>query len=82
MTERKPHPDNALIDELTEGGGAADQQSRAGGNVAREVGTRAELGSALEGDIVERVTGDDKGPDNEIKGAKTMAKIRGGNQSR
>jgi hypothetical protein len=81
MTKRDPHPDNELIDELT-AGGAAGQQSTSGGNVARQVGSRAELDSALEGDVVERVEGRDKGPQDAIKGDKTMAKIRSGNQDR
>ena len=82
MTKRDPHPDNALIDELTEGAGGASQHSRAGGNLARDVGTRAELDSALEGDIVERVRGQDDPDRDAITGDKTMAKIRSGNQSR
>lgn len=82
MTERKPHPDNELIEELARGGGAASQQSASGGNLQRDIGTQAELDSALEGDIVERVQGQDKPAQDEIKGDKTIAKIRSGNQDR
>jgi hypothetical protein len=81
MTKRDPHPDNDLIDELTEGG-SAFQQSRSGGNVARDVGTRAELDNVLRGEGVERVTGKDNPAENAATGEKTAAKIRSGDQSR
>ena len=58
MTKRNPHPDNELIDELT-ADGTPGQQSRSGGNIARDVGTRAELDRVLRGEGVERVTGKD-----------------------
>ena len=42
MTERKPHPDNALIDEL-ERDATPSEAGRSGGGTARDVGTRSEL---------------------------------------
>lgn len=82
MTERKPHSDDELLEELTDGGPTPGQQSRSGGNLARDIGTRAELDSALQGDIVERVEGSDEPAQDESKGAKTADKIRSGNQDR
>jgi len=85
MTDRKPHGDNALIDEMGGDSVKGAQQSSAGGNVARTVGTRAELHEAestLEGDEVERAVGSDNPADDEMKGNKTFDKIRTGNQNR
>lgn len=43
MTKRDPHPDNDLIDSMAEdSGGSTAQNDRSGGNLARDVGTRAE----------------------------------------
>ena len=85
MTERKPHGDNALIDEMEEDSVKGAQLDRSGGNGARSVGTRAELHQAegtLEGDEVERAVGSDNPADDEMKGDKTFDKIRTGNQNR
>ena len=85
MTERKPHGDNALIDEMEDESVPNAQLDRSGGNVARTVGTRAELHDAegsLEGDEVERAVGSDNPADDEMKGNKTFDKIRTGNQAR
>ena len=85
MTERKPHGDNALIDEMEEASVPSAQLDRSGGNVNRTVGTRAELHAAegtLEGDEVERAVGSDNPADDEMKGDKTMEKIKSGNQAR
>ena len=85
MTERKPHGDNALIDEMEADSVKGAQLDRSGGNVARTVGTRAELHEAegtLEGDEVERAVGSDNPADDEMKGDKTFDKIRTGNQNR
>ena len=46
MTERKPHPDNDLIDQAEQDSVPTAQAGRSGGNVARTVGTRAELHQA------------------------------------
>ena len=85
MTERKPHGDNALIDEMERDSAPEAQLDRSGGNVARTVGTRAELHDAegtLEGDEAERAVGSDNPDDDEMKGNKTFDKIRTGNQAR
>ena len=75
MTERKPHPDNDLIDAMEEGSAPTAQSTSAGGNVNRTVGTRAELNAAqgdLSGDQVERATGSDNPAQDEKKGDKTI----------
>jgi hypothetical protein len=85
MTERKPHGDNALIDEMEETSAPNAQLGRSGGNVARSVGTRAELHDAqgtLEGNEIERAVGSDNPAEDETKGDKTFDKIRTGNQAR
>lgn len=84
MTERKPHPDNAMIDQMEQDSVPGTQGSTAGGNVARTVGSRAELRAAeghLEGEEIERATGSDNPTQNERKGDKTLGKIRSGNQA-
>jgi hypothetical protein len=77
MPERNPHPDNELIDAMEEsGGGSTQQNTRAGGNLARDVGTRAEEKAAeghLEGDEVDRVKGSDDPARDRLKGDKTIA---------
>jgi hypothetical protein len=75
MTERKPHPDNGLIDAMEDASAPTAQSSSAGGNVNRTVGTRAELNAAqgeLVGDEVERATGSDNPAQDEKKGDKTI----------
>lgn len=84
MTERKPHPDNEFIDEMQQDALPTAQRSSSGGNVARSVGSRAELHAAegqLTGDEVETATGSDNPAQNEVKGEKTLDKIRTGNQN-
>jgi hypothetical protein len=84
MTERKPHPDNELIDRMQEDSLPTAQHSRSGGDVARRVGTRAELHEAegtLEGDDVERAVGSDNPDQDARKGNKTFEKIRTGRQN-
>ena len=75
MTERKPHPDNDLIDAMEDASAPTAQSSSAGGNVNRTVGTRAEL-NAVEGELVgnevERATGSDNPAQDEKKGDKTI----------
>jgi hypothetical protein len=75
MTERKPHADNDLIDELDEAGGAADQGGRSGGNVARDVGTRAEIHTTVRDTGMERPTGQDNPAQDAMKGAKTLDRL-------
>jgi hypothetical protein len=84
MTQRKPHPDNEPIDRMQEDSLPTAQQSRSGGDVARRVGTRAELHDAegtLEGDEVERAVGSDNPDQDARKGNKTFDKIRTGRQN-
>jgi len=75
MTKRDPHADNELIDSMEdEAGGATAQNDRSGGNLARDVGTRAEEKATeghLEGDEVDRVRGSDKETDS-LKGDTTI----------
>ncbi|GGD95311.1 hypothetical protein GCM10011515_13940 [Tsuneonella deserti] len=79
MTERKPHPDNELIDSLEQGsGGSTAQNDRWGGNLARDVGTRSEersLEGNLVGEEVDRVKGSDNPARDELKGEKTIASM-------
>lgn len=84
MTERKPHPDNDLIDQMQQDSLPTAQEGSSGGDVARSVGTRAELKKAegqLEGQEVETATGSDNPAQNEVKGEKTFDKIRTGQQN-
>ena len=71
MPERKNlHPDNDLIDALQDGA-TPSQQSRAGGEVAKSVGTRGELNRATDPDNREPVTGSDNPAQDAKKGSKT-----------
>ena len=84
MTERKPHPDNELIDQMQQDTMPSAQGSASGGTVATDVGSRAELHEAegqLEGEEIERVTGSDNPAQNERMGDKTYDKIRSGQQN-
>ena len=84
MTERKPHPDNDLIDQMQQDSMPTAQGSTSGGNVARSVGTRAELQQAegtLVGEEVERATGSDNPEQNERMGDKAHDKIAKGQQN-
>lgn len=76
MPERNPHADNDLIDSMEEtAGGSTQQNDRSGGDLARDVGTRAEQRSAedhLEGDEVDRVKGSDDPVRDALKGDKTL----------
>ena len=75
MTERKPHPDNALFDEL-EGVATPSQGGRSGGDVARDVGTRSEMRNTAGTTGNERPTAQDH-PEamNEAKGEKTIGRL-------
>lgn len=77
MTERKPHPDNALIDELEEQGGAPSHGGTAGGNLKRDVGSRSELHNTAGSTRNERPHGQDA-PDAQrtAKGEETMARLQ------
>jgi len=75
MTERKPHPDNALIDELESDGPAPSQGGRSGGNVNRDVGARSELRNTAGSAGNERPTGRDNPAEDAMKGEKTIARL-------
>lgn len=79
MPERNPHSDNELIDELTEGA-PAEQGSSAGGNVARTVGSQADLERATDPEAREPATGKYNPEDNADIGEKTSEAIKSGNQ--
>lgn len=76
MTERQSmHPDNELIDELTEGE-TPSQQGSSGGNVNRDVGKRGELNRATDPDNREPEIGSDNPAQDAQKGPKTRAAIQ------
>jgi hypothetical protein len=82
MVKQSRPDDNELISRM-EDQGAVSQQGRGGGNVARKVGTRAELNRTqgdLTGDEVERATGSDNPAEDAKKGDKTLAKIQSDRQ--
>jgi hypothetical protein len=84
MTERKPHADNELIDQMQQDSMPTAQSSASGGDVARDVGSRAELHAAegqLEGEEVERATGRDNPEQNDRMGDKAHDKIAKGRQN-
>ena len=76
MTERKPHPDNALIDELQGDGPAPGQGGSSGGQVNRDVGSRSELHNTAGTTGNERPTAQDH-PEamNEAKGEKAIGRL-------
>ena len=75
MPERQSrHPDNELIDELTEGK-TPSQSGSAGGNVNRRVGKRGELNRATDPDNREPEIGSDNPEQDAKKGPKTLAKL-------
>jgi hypothetical protein len=84
MTERKPHPDNEMIDQMEQDSVPTAQSSASGGDVARTVGNRAELHAAegqLEGEEVERATGKGNPEQNDRMGDKAHDKVRSGQQN-
>jgi hypothetical protein len=75
------HPDNDMIDAAQEESVPTAQQSTAGGQLSREVGSRAEATGDLDSDDIERVTGSDNPGQDKLKGNKTFDKIRTGKQN-
>ena len=72
MPERQSmHPDNELIDELTEYD-TPSQQSSSGGEVNRQVGSRGELNRAFDPDNREPEVGSDNPAQDAQKGEKTL----------
>ena len=76
MTDRQSkHPDNELIDEMTEYP-TPSQQSAAGGEVNRQVGSRGELNRASDPDNREPEVGSDNPAQDAMKGEKTRQAIQ------
>ena len=76
MPERQSrHPDNEMIDELTDGK-TPSQGSASGGNVNRRVGKRGELNRATDPDNREPEIGSDNPKQDAQKGPKTIAKLQ------
>ena len=76
MPERQSlHPDNELIDEITQNA-TPGHQGRAGGEVNRQVGTRGELNRATDPDNREPETGSDNPSQDAMKGEKTLAAMQ------
>ena len=76
MPERQSmHPDNELIDEMTEYP-TPSQQNSSGGEVNRQVGTRGELNRALDPDNREPEVGSDNPSQDAMKGEKTRQAIQ------
>lgn len=80
MTERQSrHPDNDLIDEMTDLP-PPSQSGSSGGEVNRSVGKRAEFNRATDPEGREPVVGSDNPEQNAAKGPKTMRAIKKGRQ--
>lgn len=75
MTERNRHADNELIDELQKDGPAPSQGGSSGGDLARNVGSRAEVHKTVRDTGMERPTGQDNPAQDELKGEKTIARL-------
>jgi len=76
MPERQSrHPDNELIDEITEGA-TPSQAGSSGGEVNRRVGKRAELNGATDPANREPEVGSDNPSQDAQKGPKTRAAIQ------
>jgi hypothetical protein len=76
MPERQSrHPDNELIEELTEGA-TPSQQGSAGGEVNRRVGKRGEENRATDPENREPEVGSDNPRQDAKKGDKTLAAMQ------
>lgn len=76
MPERQSrHPDNELIDEITEGK-TPSQSSSSGGEVNRQVGSRGELNRATDPENREPEVGSDNPSQDAQKGPKTREAIQ------
>ena len=82
MTERKPHPDNALIDELEDQGSAPSHGGAAGGDLKRDVGSRSELHNTPGAKGNERPRGQDA-PEGQrtAKGERTIERLDPANKT-
>lgn len=80
MPERQSrHPDNDLIDSMTDLP-TPSHQGAAGGDVNVRVGKRGEENRATDPDNREPVIGSDNPAEDELKGPKTRAAIQQGRQ--
>ncbi|MBO6768125.1 MAG: hypothetical protein JJ901_07445 [Erythrobacter sp.] len=76
MPERQSrHPDNELIEEITEGA-TPSQQGSAGGEVNRRVGKRGEENRATDPESREPEVGSDNPRQDAKKGDKTLAAMQ------
>jgi hypothetical protein len=75
------HPDNEMIDAAQEESVPTAQQSAAGGQLSRDIGSRSEAAGNLDSDEIERLTGSDNPDQDKLKGNKTFDKIRSGQQN-
>ena len=75
MTKRKPHPDNAMIDELEAEGPAPSQGGSSGRQINRDVGTRADMHREVRDTGMERPTGQDNPAEDAEKGEKTISRL-------
>lgn len=76
MPERQSrHPDNELIDKMTEHE-TPSQQSASGGEVNRKVGSRGELNRATDPENREPEVGSDNPGQDALKGEKTRRAIQ------
>lgn len=76
MPERQSrHADNELIDTMQEAA-TPSQQGRAGGEVNRRVGTRAEERRTKDAEDTERAIGSDNPGQDAMKGEKTLKAIQ------
>ena len=75
MTERKPHPDNELIEDLLEDGPTPSQGGRSGGDVKLNVGTRSEMRNTVGTTGNERDRSQDNPIDAEKKGSKAIERL-------
>lgn len=75
MTERKPHPDNEMIDEL-EREDVPTQGGSSGGDLQRDVGSRSEMDNTAGATHTERPRAQDH-PEavNESKGDKALGRL-------
>ena len=81
MPERQSrHPDNELIDEMTEGK-TPSQGSSSGGEVNRQVGKRGELNRATDPENREPEVGSDNPSQDAQKGPKTREAIQNNRES-
>ena len=81
MPERQSrHPDNEMIDEITEGA-TPSQQGSAGGEVNRQVGKRGELNRATDPENREPEVGSDNPSQDAQKGPKTREAIQNNRES-